>query len=71
MSPSGALLGHLLRGNFSEMIFNHILAFVSGIFLYISTTILFENSENHHFSTRKLIAVMCGVLLAVAASWLV
>ncbi len=71
MSPSGALLGHFLRGSFSDMLFNHILAFVAGIFLYISTTILFENSENHHFSTRKLIAVMCGVLLAVVASWVI
>jgi zinc and cadmium transporter len=65
MSPCGALLGNLLRGNFPDLIFQHILAFVAGIFLYISTTILFENSENHHFSTRKLIAVLTGVMIAV------
>lgn len=68
MSPIGAFLGNALRFNFSEIIFNHILAFVAGIFLYISTTILFENSENHHFSFRKLSAVLAGVLLAVLAS---
>jgi len=68
MSPAGALFGNVLRFNFSEIIFNHILAFVAGIFLYISTTILFENSENHYFSSRKLLAVLGGVLLAVIAS---
>ena len=68
MSPAGAFIGNVLRFSFSDLIFNHILAFVAGIFLYISTTILFENSENHHFSFRKLAAVLGGVLLAVAAS---
>jgi zinc and cadmium transporter len=70
MSPAGALLGHLLRGNFSDIVFSHILAFVAGVFLYISTTILFENSDNHHFSTKKLVAVSGGVLLAILASFL-
>lgn len=70
MSPTGAALGSLLQFNFSDYIFNRILAFVAGMFLYISTTILFENSENHHFGTRKLIAVLCGVLIAVGASLL-
>ena len=68
MAPAGAFIGDVLRFSFSDIIFNHILAFVAGIFLYISTTILFENSENHHFSFRKLAAVLGGVLLAVAAS---
>ena len=68
MSPAGSFLGNFLQGNFSANIFNQLLAFVAGIFLYISTTILFENSDNHHFSTRKLIAVTGGVLLAILAS---
>jgi zinc transporter ZupT len=68
MAPAGAFIGDVLRFSFSDIIFNHILAFVAGIFLYISTTILFENSENHHFSFKKLAAVLGGVLLAVAAS---
>ena len=68
MSPAGSFLGNFLRGNFSDIIFNHLLAFVAGIFLYISTTILFENSDNHHFSTRKLLAVTGGVILAIFAS---
>jgi zinc transporter ZupT len=71
MSPAGALIGNALRFNFSQAMFSHILAFVSGIFLYISTTILFENSENHHFSPRKLAAVTGGVLVAVVIAVLV
>ncbi|MEI6508022.1 MAG: ZIP family metal transporter [Bacteroidota bacterium] len=70
MSPAGALIGNTMRFQFSEIVFNNILAFVAGIFLYISTTILFENSENHLFSFRKLIAVLGGVVLAICMSFL-
>lgn len=70
MSPGGALLGELLRHSLSEEVFSHILAFVAGVFLYISTTILFENSENHHFSRRKLTAVGAGVVFAILVSLL-
>ena len=43
----------------------NILALVVGTFLHISTTILFENSENHSFSRFKLIAIGIGVGLAL------
>lgn len=69
MSPLGAFTGDVLKFNFSEILFHNILAFVSGIFLYISTTILFENSENHKFSSRKLIAVLLGVIAAISISF--
>jgi len=70
MSPLGALAGDSMKFHFSELLFHEILAFVSGIFLYISTTILFENSENHHFSTRKLLAVLSGVMAAIGISYI-
>ncbi len=41
-----------------------ILALVVGTFLHISTTILFENSENHSFSRLKLLAIAIGVGVA-------
>ena len=43
----------------------YLIAVVIGVFLHISTTILFENSENHRFSRYKLLAIACGVLIAV------
>jgi zinc transporter ZupT len=70
MSPLGALTSNLLSLNLPESVFNLLLAFVSGIFVYISTTILLENSENHHFSRQKTVAVAGGILLALLAGFI-
>ncbi|MFW5759400.1 MAG: ZIP family metal transporter [Cyclobacteriaceae bacterium] len=42
-----------------------IFAFVSGNFLKISTTILFESSPNHHFNLRRTLISLLGALVAV------
>ncbi len=42
-------------------------ALVIGIFFHISTTILFEGSENHRFNGIKALAIAAGVGLGVAA----
>lgn len=39
-------------------------AIVIGIFLHISTTILFEASEGHKFNLSKLVAICLGILIA-------
>ena len=39
-------------------------AIVIGIFLHISTTILFETGEGHKFNLSKLVAICLGVLIA-------
>ncbi len=39
-------------------------AIVIGIFLHISTTILFESSEGHKFNLSKLVAICLGILIA-------
>ena len=41
-------------------------ALVIGIFLHISTTILFESSENHTFNLRKITAIIAGIITAYA-----
>lgn len=41
--------------------FNKIMGIVIGIFLHISTTILFESSADHKINTRKMIAVLLGI----------
>jgi len=38
-------------------------AFVIGIFMHISTTILFESSEIHRFNLTKLVAIVVGTAL--------
>ncbi|WP_418514048.1 ZIP family metal transporter [Corallibacter sp.] len=39
-------------------------AIVIGIFLHISTTILFESSEGHKFNLTKLLTIILGVAIA-------
>jgi zinc transporter ZupT len=51
-------------GNLSQY-FDRIMAVVIGIFLHISTTILFESSENHRFNLIKFIVIICGAGLAI------
>jgi len=65
---ASAPLGLYLAGN-------HILPFVEnsrfilalavGIFLHISTTILFESSEGHKFDLKKFLIIIIGFVLAI------
>lgn len=63
MTPIGVYSGHL----FSEIALyaNEIMAIVIGIFLHISTTILFESSEGHKFSLYNVSAIIVGSILAI------
>ena len=61
-------IGHGL-GNI-DAYFNRIMGVVIGIFLHISTTILFESSVDHKFNRRKIIAVLLGVSIALAGYWM-
>jgi zinc and cadmium transporter len=69
MTPLGGVLSLLLEhySGFANTpgFFEKVMAFVIGIFLHISTTILFESSENHKFNLMKLISIMIGFGLAV------
>ncbi|MEJ7558371.1 MAG: ZIP family metal transporter [Pedobacter sp.] len=48
-----------------ENYFNRIMGIVIGIFLHISTTILFESSVEHKVSKRKMVAVLLGISIAL------
>ena len=63
MAPLGVYSGNI----FGALSFYHneILAIVIGIFLHISTTILFESTDGHRFSFTKIITIIVGTLLAV------
>jgi zinc and cadmium transporter len=73
MSPLGYWLsfeiGQGAIGNI-EVYFNQIMAVVIGIFLHISTTILFESSVDHKFNLRKVIAVLLGIGIALLGFFL-
>lgn len=59
-------LGSWLQANFSaiDQYHTYINAIVIGIFLHVSTTILFEASKNHSFNASKLGVIVFGILLA-------
>lgn len=68
MSPLGYLFSEgLSNGSIGDLdqYFDRIMGIVIGIFLHISTTILFESSVDHHFNIRKLAAVLTGVTIAL------
>ncbi|QQL50781.1 ZIP family metal transporter [Mucilaginibacter ginkgonis] len=68
MAPAGYFFSDALsRGGIGNLqhYFNRIMGVVIGIFLHISTTILFEAGPDHKFNRRKLIAVLLGVAVAV------
>ncbi|WP_257656396.1 ZIP family metal transporter [Parapedobacter lycopersici] len=71
MTPLGFLLSKGISsggiGNI-ERYFDRIMAMVIGVFLHISTTILFESgsADHHKFNRRKMIAVVLGIMVALA-----
>ncbi len=67
MTPLGAMTGNILEGSFGAMTnySGYIMAVVVGIFLHVSTTILFESSEHHRFHILKLAVILAGMGLAL------
>ena len=44
----------------------YLMAIVIGIFMHISTTILFESEDHHRFPVGKMVAVIVGLILGIA-----
>lgn len=59
-------LGSFLQENFDflQKIEKYISALVIGIFLHVSTTILFESSKNHQFNLSKMAVIIFGIFIA-------
>ena len=63
MSPLGSYIGANIP--FLLTYKTEITAIIIGIFLHISTTIIFESSENHKFNIARFIAILVGFGLAL------
>jgi len=62
MAPLGLVLSaHTELAHYSR----ELMAVVIGIFMHISTTILFESSDGHRFNYQKTVAIIIGVGLGV------
>ena len=62
MTPLGAISSELF--NISSNVIHSINAIVIGMFFHISTIILFESSEGHHFNLNKILMILSAVVLA-------
>ena len=67
MAPTGAFTAEYLNYQLAtdlSSLFDRLMAVVIGIFLHISTTILFESDEKHHFNYFKLLTICLGAGVA-------
>ena len=71
-APFGLLLSNYLSSN--HLITNtgliYLYALVSGNFLHISTTIVFESSPEHRFNAVKLVVALLGAFVAVGLEFI-
>lgn len=68
MTPLGSLSGLWVLSYLPfdyAYISRFLMALVVGIFLHVSTSILFETSETHQYNTRKFVVVVVGMLAAI------
>lgn len=71
MAPLGYFSSYLLQayGLKNYQLYSQIaFAMVIGIFLHISTAILFETSEHHKYNKTKVLMMACGIILAYLIS---
>lgn len=67
-TPIGIGLGHLAMVSGiddPEALYAKILGIAVGIFLHVSTTIIFEADESHRLSWRKVVAILAGLGLVL------
>jgi len=67
-TPLGILGGHFLIESGienPERIYAYVLAIAVGIFIHVSTTIIFEADEHHRLSWKKIIAILLGLGLVL------
>ena len=72
MTPLGSVFSRILDSSLTVSVAsysNYILAVVVGIFLHVSTTILFETEENHRYNMQKFITILSGLAIAFAISF--
>ncbi|TMU55969.1 ZIP family metal transporter [Flagellimonas algicola] len=62
MTPLGSLLAN--QSTWLDSYGHLLTALAIGVFLHISTIILFESSQGHSFNLRKLVVIILGVGLA-------
>lgn len=65
MTPLGSILA--TKDGFFQTYATEINALAIGVFLHVSTTILFESSKDHKFNLAKLSSIVLGIVIAYLA----
>ena len=60
-SPLGMLLGEHMNPKWNS----YFLALSGGIFLHISSVIIFESNKNHKMDWEKILLVILGVFIGI------
>lgn len=69
MTPLGGIFGSFLTHESASHSINWLLAMVSGTFIHISTTIIFEaGGKSHRISLYKFLAIIAGALVTYIAA---
>jgi zinc and cadmium transporter len=71
MTPLGSIVSnliHIITTASLAIYFNYVMAVVIGIFLHVSTSILFVTEENHRYNLQKFLTVCIGILVAFGLS---
>ena len=67
MTPLGSLFGKYVIPSITtslDTVFTYMMAVVIGIFLHVSTSILFESGENHKYNIKKFVIIIFGLIIA-------
>lgn len=73
MTPVGSVISNLIPfASLTAMqhFFTYIMAVVIGIFLHVSTSILFEAEDNHQYNIRKFVVICLGIAVAAGLALL-
>ncbi len=62
MTPLGSLLA--IESSFISAYSGQLTALAIGVFLHISTVVLFESAQGHAFNLRKLVVIVLGIVIA-------
>ena len=73
MTPLGSITSNLIpftSGVSMQHFFTYIMAVVIGIFLHVSTSILFEAEDNHKYNVQKFVVICFGIAVAAGLTLL-
>ena len=73
MTPLGSIISNLIPFASSvkmQHFYTYIMAVVIGIFLHVSTSILFEAEDNHQYNVQKFVVVCFGIAVAAGLTLL-